>query len=123
MKKSMYFAALSLSLVWIITTADLSLAQKKKREEKSTRSVTGLVWDQMENSLEGAIVQIKNTRTLQIKSFITQKEGSYYFHGLDPNIDYRLTARYGGVTSRTRTLSTFDDRKKVIYNFRLKLNR
>ncbi len=122
MRRSMRFSAVLLALVWLVGTADPSLAKKKKKE-KPTRSVTGLVWDQMENPIAGVVVQLKNTRTLQVKSFITQEKGSYYFHGLDPNVDYHLTAQYEGVRSRTRTLSTFDDRKAVIYNFKLKLEK
>ena len=122
MRRSMRFSAVLLALVWLVGTADPSLAKKKKKE-KPTRSVTGLVWDQMENPIAGVVVQLKNTRTLQVKSFITQEKGSYYFHGLDPNVDYHLTAQYEGVRSRTRTLSTFDDRKEVIYNFKLKLEK
>ena len=123
MRRSMRFSAVLLALVWLVATADPSLAKKKKKKEKPTRSVTGLVWDQMENPIAGAVVQLKNARTLQVKSFITQEKGSYYFHGLDPNVDYHLTAQYEGVRSRTRTLSTFDDRKEVIYNFKLKLEK
>ncbi len=121
MRRSIRFSAVLLVLVWLAGTADPCLAKKKK--EKPTRSVTGLVWDQIENPIAGAVVQLKNTRTLQVKSFITQEKGSYYFHGLDPNVDYQLTAQYEGVRSRTRTLSTFDDRKEVIYNFKLKLEK
>ena len=76
--------------------------------------------DEQENPLEGAVVQLKNTKTLQVKSFITDKDGSYYFHGLDTNVDYQLNARMGDAVSRTRTVSTFDDRKEVVYNFELK---
>lgn len=90
------------------------------QDDRPTRSVKGLVTDEQENPIEGAVVQIKNTKTLQVKSFITDSDGSYYFHGLDTNVDYQLKARSGDVVSRTRTVSTFDDRKEVVYNFELK---
>jgi hypothetical protein len=90
------------------------------QDERPTRSVKGIVTDEKENPIEGAVVQLKNTKTLQVKSFITDKDGSYYFHGLDTNVDYQLKARAGDVSSRTRTVSSFDDRKEVVYNFALK---
>jgi hypothetical protein len=93
------------------------------QEERPTRSVKGLVTDAHENPIEGAVVQLKNTKTLQVKSFITDKDGSYYFHGLDTNVDYQLKARWGEAVSRTRTVSTFDDRKEVVYNFELKVDK
>lgn len=91
------------------------------QDERPTRSVKGLVTDEQENPIVGAVVQLKNTKTLQVKSFITDREGGYYFHGLDTNVDYQLNARSGDVVSRTRTVSTFDDRKEVVYNFALKV--
>ena len=93
------------------------------QDERPTRSVKGLVADEHENPLEGAVVQLKNTKTLQVKSFITDRDGSYYFHGLDTNVDYQLRARLGDAASRTRTVSTFDDRREVVYNFELKVGK
>jgi hypothetical protein len=95
----------------------------QKKDEAPTRSVKGVVADERERPLPGAVVQLKNTKTLQVKSFIADENGAYYFHGLDPNIDYQLKARFENVESRTRTLSTFDDRREVIYNFELKIGR
>ena len=89
------------------------------QKDAPTRSVKGLVTDQSEAPLAGAVVQLKNTKTLQVKSFIADDKGSYYFHGLDPNVDYELKAQHAGVASRTRTVSSFDDRREVIYYFEL----
>lgn len=93
------------------------------QDERPTRSVKGIVTDEQENPLEGAVVQLKNTKTLQVKSFITDRDGGYYFHGLDTNVDYQLRARLGDAASRTRTVSTFDDRREVVYNFELKMEK
>ena len=92
-------------------------------QDGATRSVKGIVTDQAENPVQGAIVQLKNTKTLQVKSFIADDNGSYYFHGLDPNIDYEIKAQFQGVASRTRTVSSFDDRSEVIYNFELEMKK
>jgi hypothetical protein len=103
----------------LLDAAAPALAQ----DDRPTRSVKGLVTDEQENPIEGAVVQLKNTKTLQVKSFLTDKDGSYYFHGLDTNVDYQLNARSGNAVSRTRTVSTFDDRREVIYNFELKVDK
>jgi hypothetical protein len=114
-------------LRWLLALALLGLAGfsgqawAQKQKEPPTRSVKGLVTDQAEQPLQSAVVQLKNTKTLQVKSFIADDKGSYYFHGLDPNVDYELKAQYKSVTSRTRTVSSFDDRREVIYNFELEI--
>lgn len=92
---------------------------KKQREDPNTRSVQGVVEDASGKPVEGAVVQLKNRKTLQVRSFITQKEGTYYFHGLSNDVDYELKAEYQGKSSPTRTLSLFDSRRKAIINLKL----
>ncbi len=96
-------------------------AQKNKDEMGNQRSVQGTVTDAGGNAVNGAVVQIKNTKSLQIRSFITKEQGAYYFHGLSPDVDYELVAEYQGASSPKRTLSSFDSRKQAVVN--LKLNK
>jgi hypothetical protein len=98
-----------------------AFAQSKKGEDQNVRSVQGTVTDADGNAVEGAVVQLKNTKTLQIRSFITKDHGSYFFHGLSPDVDYELKADYQGASSPTRTLSSFDSRKQAVID--LKLNK
>lgn len=88
---------------------------------QNTRSVQGVVTSADDNAVDGAIVQLKNTKTLQIRSFITKDGGSYNFQGLNSDIDYELKADHQGASSPVKTLSSFDSRKKAVIN--LKLNR
>ena len=67
----------------------------------------------------GAVVQLKNSKTLQVRSFITQTDGMYHFSGLRSDIDYQLTAKSGDLTAGPRTLSIFDNRKDAVMNFKL----
>ena len=94
--------------------------KKPKRGEAPTRSVQGVV-SRAEVPVAGAVVQLKNTKTLQIRSFITKENGAYYFHELSPDIDYELTAtdKATGESSDTKTLSSFDSRTTAIRNLKL----
>jgi protocatechuate 3,4-dioxygenase beta subunit len=78
-----------------------------------TRTVTGRVLTSDGEAVRGAVVQLKNTRTLQIRSFISQDDGSYHFASLNPDVDYEIYARYRGRSSRTKTVSQFDSDKVV----------
>lgn len=109
------------ALVLLVCGILIAAGSAPAQDDRPMRSVKGIVTDQNENPIEGAVVQLKNTKTLQVKSFIADRDGSYYFHGLDTNVDYEIKARAGDVVSRTRTVSTFDDRREVIYNFELKI--
>jgi hypothetical protein len=90
-----------------------------KKEEEKLRMVQGAVLDAQDNPLVGAVVQLKNSKTLQVRSFITQDKGVYQFHGLDPNVDYTLKADYQGASSASRTLSSFDSRKQPTINLKI----
>jgi hypothetical protein len=92
---------------------------KKNAQDEKLRMVQGTVVDAQENPVAGAVVQLKNNKTLQVRSFITQEKGVYQFHGLDPNVDYSLKADYLGASSSTRTLSAFDSRKQPVIDLKI----
>lgn len=94
--------------------------QKKGAESNDTRSVEGVVTSAEDTPVSGAVVQLKNTKTLQIRSFITKQNGSYYFNGLSTDVDYELKADSNGLASGTKTLSSFDSRKQATMNLQLK---
>lgn len=96
-----------------------SLAEKKDKEDTGKRSVQGIVTDGTDRAIDGAVVQLKNTKTLQVISFITQKDGTYRFHGLSPDVDYILKADHNGASSGNKTLSSFDSRSKAVINLKI----
>lgn len=99
--------------------ACLSFAQSKKKDDQ-IRTVQGIVSAADDSPIVGAVVYLKNTKTLQVRSFITQPGGSYFFHGLSPDVDYELRAENKGVSSPTKTLSSFDSRKDASINLKVK---
>ena len=98
-------------------------ADKKDKEEDKLRMVQGVVTEAQDSPLVGAVVQLKNSKTLQVRSFITQENGVYQFHGLDPNVDYLLKADYEGASSPWKTLSSFDSRKQATMNLKIPTNK
>ena len=103
----------------VAAVTPLAHAQRKKGEDQNVRSVQGVVEDPRGNLVEGAVVQLKNTKSLQVRSFITLREGVYYFHGLSPDVDYELRAEFKELTSPVRGLSVFDSRTKAVVNLKL----
>jgi Carboxypeptidase regulatory-like domain len=96
------------------------LAQDKKKKDDHTRSVKGLVLEPDGKPVAGAVVQLKNTKTLQVRSYITQDDGSYRFEELSTDIDYELRADLHGVSSDAKSLSSFDTRKQATVDLKLK---
>jgi len=91
-----------------------------KKAESHVRSVQGLVTGTDGKPVEGAVVQLKNTKTLQIRSYITQTDGRYHFQELSTEVDYELRADFHGASSPTKNLSSFDSRKEPIVDLKLK---
>ena len=62
-------------LVAVLAVACVQLlpAQKKEKEDPTIRSLQGQVNDAQDKPVSGAVVQLKDTRTLEIRSFITRK--------------------------------------------------
>jgi hypothetical protein len=113
--------AIVLALTLLVCVSP-GLAQKsRKGDDQTSRSVQGSVTSAEDAPVAGAVVQLKNTKTLQIRSFISKDDGSYYFNGLSSDVDYELRAEYQGSSSSTKTVSSFDSRKAVTIN--LKLNK
>jgi carboxypeptidase family protein len=99
--------------------AFLDTAMVTDKNQDQGRNVTGQVMTKAEAPLPDAVVYLKNTKTLTIKSFITEKDGGYRFHGLSPNIDYEIYADYQGQKSQTKTISSFDNRNNITLNIRI----
>ncbi|HZL25174.1 MAG TPA: carboxypeptidase-like regulatory domain-containing protein [Acidobacteriaceae bacterium] len=83
------------------------------------RTVQGEVHDHNDQPLKGAVVYLKDSRTLAIKSFISDDGGVFHFGQLSQNTDYDLYAEFQGKRSKTRHISSFDSRND--FNFTLKI--
>jgi hypothetical protein len=89
------------------------------KNQDQSRNVVGEVLTKSDTPISEAVVYLKNTKTLTIKSFITEKDGAYRFHGLAQNIDYEIYADYHGQKSPTKTISSFDTRNNITLNIRI----
>jgi hypothetical protein len=58
-------------------------------------------------------VYLKNVKSQAVKTYIADEAGNYRFSGLDPNVDYEIHAEHDGLTSSTRTISSFDSRRDI----------
>ena len=110
-----------LAIAALAMTAAFAAQDKDKDKKKGepTRSVQGAVSGPDGKNVEGAVVFLKNVKTLQVISFITKEGGVFIFHGLNPNIDYELRAESKGLSSSDRTLSSFDTRAQAVVNLKL----
>jgi hypothetical protein len=104
----------------VLLIAAVATAQDKvKKKAEATRSVEGNVTAPDGQTVPGAVVFLKNLKSLQVVSYITKEGGTYIFHGLNPNVDYELRAESKGLSSSNRNLTSFDTRPKAVVNLKL----
>ena len=67
-----------------------------------SRTISGRVTDANGKALQGADVQVKNRRTLVIRSCLSEKDGRYEMVGLSLDTDYEIRAVYRQEWSSTK---------------------
>jgi len=82
-------------------------------DPRAPKTLTGQVVDKEGKGLAQAVVHLKNQRTLEVQTRISDNEGKYRFNGLNHETDFAVHAEFRGASSPTRTVSSFDEKKDV----------
>ncbi len=118
MRKPLGAIALALAGI-LLLPAPRASATPQRGGQSEARTLIGHVFRQ-DQPVQKAIVYLKNTKSLLIKTYITDADGSYRFSGLASNVDYEIYAEQQGARSDTKTLSSFDSRKQVNITLKIK---
>jgi hypothetical protein len=105
-------------LMLMMLAATVLLAQSKGRESE-LRTVRGTVVDRKEVPVASAVIYLRNVRTKDITTHISDRDGQFRFSGLNLNVDYEIHAENEGWTSAVRWVSSFDNRKEFIMTLKL----
>ena len=110
-----WVALLLTPLLW----AQYGPAAASGQSHALVRELRGEVMTRSAAPVANAIVYLKNTKTLTVKTFITGQDGAYRFPGLAPNVDYEVFAEHRGKRSDVKTLSSFDSRPQASINLKI----
>jgi len=102
-----------LTVVWLLHPSGLAA---KKQKGPTTKTVSGMVFDKAENGIGGAEVTLKDLQTGKVLAIYAEANGQYQFTDLDPHHDYEIQAKFKGVASEARQVSSFDTRWKLVIN-------
>jgi hypothetical protein len=114
------FAGLGLAVaVGTLTIGPGIVAVHAQERGPVRRTIEGKVHDKNDAPLKGAVVYLKDSRTLAVKSFISDDDGVFHFGQLSQNTDYELYAEFQGKRSKSKNISSFDNKND--FNFTLKI--
>jgi len=100
--------------------AFLSLLPAAGAQTFGLKNVQGKVLNGDNAPINGAIVYLENKRNDDIKTFISTRDGSYRFADISADTDYSLWAAFHGKKSGQKTISSFDSRKQVNIDLKIK---
>ncbi|MFZ0583660.1 MAG: carboxypeptidase-like regulatory domain-containing protein [Candidatus Acidiferrales bacterium] len=107
------FATLFLIFFAVVPSHAQEESKAQKKAEAQLKTLHGSVIDRNENPVPSSVVYLKNVKSQSVKTYIADETGTYRFSGLDPNVDYEIHAEHDGLTSSTRTVSSFDSRRDI----------
>ena len=87
-----------------------------KDRQPTTRTISGTVYDQAQNTIEGATIELKDVQTGKVLDIYSQEDGQYQYTGLRFDHDYTIKAMYKGAYSETRKISMLETRWTLTLN-------
>jgi len=93
--------------------------QVAEAQNFSQRTIQGKVYES-DAAAAGATVFLKNLKTHNVKSFTSTPDGAFRFAQVGMVDDYEVWAERGPKKSAVKTVSSFDSRKQVEYELKLK---
>lgn len=91
-----------------------------KKDQAAIKSLVGDVVNAEGSKLSQAVVHLKNKKTLEVKTRISDAEGKFSFRGLDREADYEVHAEFQGSSSEKKNVSMMDNRDEVSVTLQIK---
>jgi hypothetical protein len=83
------------------------------------RTIEGMVSRKDGAPVQGAVVYLQDTKSLAVKSYLSDGQGQFHFRHLSMSLDYDLWAELNGKRSKTKSISQFNSKPDLRYRLKL----
>ena len=87
------------------------------------RTIEGLVCSKEGAPIQGAVVYLQDSKSLAVKSYLSDVQGHFHFRQLSMGTDYDLWAELNGKRSKTKSISQFNSKTGLNYKLKLPISK
>ena len=87
------------------------------------RTIEGVVSSKEGAPVQGAVVYLQDSKSLAVKSYLSDAEGRFHFRRLSMSIDFDLWAELNGKRSKTKSISQFNSKENLNYKLKLPVSK
>jgi len=73
--------------------------------------------------IQGAVVYLQDSKSLAVKSYLSDAQGHFHFRQLSMTLDYDLWAELNGKRSKTKSISQFNSKTDLQYKLTLSVTK
>jgi hypothetical protein len=122
MRRSAKFAAMvaGAALAFGLASPAIRTVPEARAQNLGMRTINGRVLDANSAAVQGATVFLRDTKTKSIRSYTSGEEGKFRFAQVNIQGDFDLWAEKDGRKSPVKSISSWDSRKEVEAELKLK---
>ena len=87
------------------------------------RTIEGTVCSKEGTPIQGAVVYLQDSKSLTVKSYLSDAEGHFHFRQLSMSADFDLWAELNGERSKTKNISQFNSKTDLSYELKLPISK
>ena len=96
-----------------------AVGKVKPTKAPTLLTVDGTVQDKGGAPIQGAVVYLQDTKSMAVKSFLSDADGHFHFRQLPLSTDFGLWAELNGKRTKTRNISQFNSKPDLHYTLKL----
>ena len=116
-------ALLSFAAFAVVPRAAAARTAAETTKVPKLRTVEGEVCSKDGSPIQGAVVYLKDEKSLAVKSYLSDEQGHFHFRQLSMSLDYDLWAELNGKRSKTKSISQFNSKPDLQYKLKLPISK